>query len=84
MQATGKRTYNLPASTIAAVRELAAVLEVPQDTVVVRAVREFTRLQRDLADSQRWRAVAADPEFQAEMSALATEFAEDDLGAWPT
>jgi hypothetical protein len=79
-----KRTYNLPAATIHTVRELAAALDMPQDAVVARAISELARAQRDAADGARWQAAAMDPQFQAEMEAVASEFFSDDLAAWPS
>ncbi len=79
---TLKRTYNLSAGTIEEVQRIAVELRVPQDSVVTEAVREFARMRRDARDSIAWAAAALDPEFQREMAAIATEFAEDDLTAW--
>ena len=82
MAGLSKRTYNLPEATILTVRELAAALDMPQDAVVARAIRELARVQRDAEDGARWRDAARDPAHRGEMEALAAEFVPDDLAAW--
>jgi len=82
MDATSKRTYNLPAGTILEVRSVAAKLHVSQDSVVARAVQEYARRQRDLADAAAWAASADDTAFQAEMAELASEFGTADRASW--
>ena len=77
-----KRTYNLPAETIEEVRSIAGALDVSQDSVVERAIREYARLQRDRAHDRAWASASETAKFQAEMSELAREFAADDLAAW--
>lgn len=80
--AAKKRTYNLPPGMIEEVRNMASALHVSQDSVVERSIREYARLQRDIAHESAWAVAAADPEFQAEMASLASEFSADDLAAW--
>ncbi len=77
-----KRTYNLSPGMIEEVCHLADALHVSQDSVVERSIREYARLQRDIAHESAWAAVASDAEFQTEMATLASEFAADDLAAW--
>ncbi len=77
-----KRTYNLPAAAIEEVRAMADALDVSQDSVVERSIREFARLYRDRAHARAWESASEASGFQAEMSELAREFSADDLVAW--
>lgn len=77
-----KRTYNLPTSTVEEVRTMAQELHVSQDSVVTYAVREYARLQRDVMHAAAWATAVEDKAFQAELSAIASEFSGEDLASW--
>jgi hypothetical protein len=70
-----KRTYNLSAATVRRVRELAGDYGVAksQDAVMELAVDRLYSQLRDLEEDAQWATAAQDPEFRAEMSALAAD-----------
>jgi hypothetical protein len=78
-----KRTYNLSESTVVRVRELAGEYGAArtQDAVVELAVERLYAHVRDQAEAERWAQAGADPEFRAEMSAVADDV--DKGVAWP-
>jgi hypothetical protein len=78
-----KRTYNLSEVTVRRVRELAGDYGVAksQDAVMELAVDRLYSQLRDLEEAARWAKAAQDPEFQAEMSALAVDLR--DRETWP-
>lgn len=79
-----KRTYNLSASTVRRVRELAEQYGAAktQDGVVEVAVERLYYEARARAESEEWAAAASDPEFQAEMAEIAEIY--DTPDTWPT
>jgi len=79
-----KRTYSLSPDTIATVKRLVEERRVAltQDALVERAITEFARRIQDDDDTRLWAQAASDPEFQSEMQALESGFADDDLRAW--
>ncbi len=82
MSTRTKRTYNLPPETLAQVRELVGQYgTTSQDTVVELAVERLFRDARDLDEAARWADAARDPEFRAEMGAIAADF--QDADSWP-
>jgi len=83
MPARTKRTYNLSASTVRRVRELAEHYGAAktQDGVVELAVERFYFEARDRAEGEQWAAAASDPEFQAEMAEIAEIY--DQPETWP-
>ena len=83
MTTRAKRTYNLTETTVRRVRELAEQYGAfrTQDRVVDAAVE---RLYLDLqakAEGAQWAAAREDPEFQAEVAAIAETFGDRDR--WP-
>jgi hypothetical protein len=78
-----KRTYNLNESTVRRVRELAGEYRVAetQDGVVEKAVERLFQEERARQDAEDWTTAAGDPEFAAEMTALARDF--EDRDSWP-
>ena len=78
-----KRTYNLNPATVSHVRELAehSVLARSQDGIVELAVERLYLEVRARAEASIWEAAAQDPEFRAEMRAIARDFR--DLEPWP-
>jgi hypothetical protein len=78
-----KRTYNLNESTVRRVRELAGEYRVSetQDGVVEKAVERLYEEERARQEAEAWTSAAEDPEFMAEMTALAHDFEEHD--SWP-
>lgn len=77
-----KRTYNLPSETVTQVRELVGQYgTTSQDAVVELAVERLFRDARDQDEAARWADAADDPEFRAEMGAIATDFREAE--SWP-
>jgi hypothetical protein len=78
-----KRTYNLNASTVRRVRELAGEYRVSetQDGVVEEAVERLYQEERARREAHAWTSAAEDPEFMAEMTALAHDFEDHD--SWP-
>jgi hypothetical protein len=83
MTAKTKRTYNLSEETVARVRELAgqAGAASSQDAVVELAVERLYRQVRDQEEASLWARASEDPEFRAEMKAIAVDYG--DLEAWP-
>jgi hypothetical protein len=77
-----KRTYNLSETTLARVRELAGEYGAAksQDAVVELAVERLYAQVRDQAEADQWERAGSDPEFRAEMSAIAADL---DNGVWP-
>lgn len=80
-----KRTYNLPRSVVATVRELASEYHVAptQDAVIEMAVERLARSVRDERDAAAWEAAATDPAFVQESDRIAAEFRSADLEQWP-
>lgn len=80
-----KRTYNLTAATVHAVRELADEYHAAptQDAVVELAVSELARRLRDEAESVAWDAAAADPTFRAEAEEIEDAYRGADRETWP-
>lgn len=78
-----KRTYNLSATTLRQVRELAAEygLASSQDAVVELAVDQLYREAVEREESARWTDAATDPEFRREATGLADLYA--DVERWP-
>ena len=78
-----KRTYNLSAATVRRVRELAGDYGVAksQDAVMELAVDRLYSQLRDLEEGAQWATAAQDPEFRAEMSALAADLRDGET--WP-
>ena len=78
-----KRTYNLSETTVHRVRELAGEFGAArsQDAVVELAVDRLYSQMRELEEAARWASAAQDPDFRAEMSALATDL--KDTETWP-
>ncbi len=78
-----KRTYNLAASTVHRVRELAEVYGASrtQDGVVDLAVERLYLELREQAEGDRWAAAAADPDFQQEMGDVARDLRSAE--SWP-
>ena len=78
-----KRTYNLSEATVRRVRELAGEygLAKSQDGVVELAVERLYSAAREQEEAEQWASAARDPEFRAEMAAIATAFG--DGAAWP-
>ena len=81
-----KRTYNLDARTVHAVRELSDRYGVApsQDAVVELAIDELRRQVREREESDAWERAAADPAFRAESQALDEAFAAAALETWPS
>ena len=69
--------------TLARVRELAGKYEAApsQDAVVELAVERLYAQLRDQEEAAAWAQAAADPEFRAEMTAVAADFT--DRETWP-
>lgn len=78
-----KRTYNLSETTLRRVRELASDYGVAgsQDAVVELAVDRLYSQLREQQEAEQWAAAAQDPEFRAEMAAIAAAFG--DAESWP-
>lgn len=85
MPAKEKRTYNLTADTVRAVRELADEYHAAptQDAVVELAVSELARRLRDEAESATWEAAAADGVFTAEAQQIEDAYRGADPETWP-
>ena len=83
MTAKTKRTYNLSEETIARVRDLAGRdgAASSQDGVVEMAVERLYRDVRDQEEAGLWARASEDPDFRAEMKAIAVEYG--DLETWP-
>jgi predicted transcriptional regulator len=80
-----KRTYNLTAATVRAVRELADEYHAAptQDAVVELAVSELARRLRDEAESAAWEAAAADGGFVGEAQGIEDVYRSADRETWP-
>lgn len=80
-----KRTYNLRASTVKRVREMAERYGVAasQDAVVELAVDELERRLRETREAEAWEAAATDPLFQAEADELEAAYGSADRETWP-
>ena len=85
MAARVKRTYNLSASTVRRVREMAEQYRVAasQDAVIELAVDELERHLRDAEEAAAWEHAASDPEFAAEVGDLEAAFRSADRETWP-
>ena len=83
MTSRAKRTYNLTEITVRRVRELVEQYGAfrTQDRVVDAAVERLYLDLRTKAEETQWAAAADDPEFQAEVAAVAETF--DDRDRWP-
>ena len=83
MPARAKRTYNLSATTIGRVRELAEQYGAAktQDGVVEIAIERLYQEARARAEGERWAAAAGDPAFQAEIKEIAEIY--DQTESWP-
>ena len=80
-----KRTYNLTAATVRAVRELADDYHAAptQDAVVELAVSELSRRLRDAEEAHAWEVAGADPEFIGEAQELEDAYRGADRETWP-
>ncbi|MEO5705290.1 MAG: hypothetical protein ABIZ52_03010 [Candidatus Limnocylindrales bacterium] len=78
-----KRTYNLAAPTVHRVRELAELYGTSptQDGVVDLAVERLYLEVRERAESDRWAASTADPEFQRERREIQRDLRHAE--SWP-
>lgn len=78
-----KRTYNLPALSVARVRELSAEYGVAesQDAVVELAIDRLYQDAIASREADRWQVAAEDADFQADMRAL--ERVYGDRETWP-
>lgn len=78
-----KRTYNLSATTVDHVRELAEHSHVArsQDGVVEIAVERLYLEVRAREEAALWEAAANDPSFVAEMTGIARDFRDSEV--WP-
>jgi hypothetical protein len=83
MAERSKRTYNLSPETLRRVRELSGQYGVArsQDAVVEVAVERLYAQILEVEEAKRWTHAADDPEFRAEVSALAADMDRD--GQWP-
>ncbi len=82
MKARTKRTYNLSATTVHRVRELAGRSSVAptQDGVVELAVERLYLDVQAEDEAAEWEAAREDPAFQSEMRSLAHDYDAED---WP-
>ena len=85
MAARVKRTYNLSASTVRRVREMAEEYRVAasQDAVIELAVDELERRLRDDQEAVAWERAAADPDFAREAADLEGAYRTADRETWP-
>ena len=83
MPARTKRTYNLSASTIGRVRELAERYGAAktQDGVIEIAIARLYQEARARAEGEQWAAAAGDPAFQVEIKEVAETY--DQPETWP-
>jgi hypothetical protein len=66
-----KRTYNLDAGVVTAVKQAVEKGAAPsQDAFVEKALQRELRRLRDLQEEAAWAAAAKDPEFQREMEEI--------------
>lgn len=75
-----KRTYNLTESTVRRVRELAREYRVSetQDGVVEKAVERLYEGERARQEAEAWTSAGQDPDFVADMAAIAHDFEDRD------
>lgn len=80
-----KRTYNLQASTVRRVREMAERYGVApsQDAVVELAVDELERRLREAREADQWESAATDASFRAEADKLDAAYRPADRETWP-
>jgi hypothetical protein len=80
-----KRTYNLTAATVRAVRELADEYHAAptQDAVIELAVDELQRRLRDAAETSAWETASGDAAFTGEAREVEEAFATADRETWP-
>jgi hypothetical protein len=80
-----KRTYNLRASTVSRVREMAERYGVArsQDAVVELAVDELDRRLREAREADQWESAATDDSFRHEADELEAAFRSADRETWP-
>jgi len=78
-----KRTYNLSATAVRRVRELAADYGAAdsQDGVIELAIDRLYRAVQDAEEAARWASAATDPEFRREVASI-QEVLDDEKG-WP-
>jgi hypothetical protein len=83
METRSKRTYRLSERAQARVREMAGEYGIgpSQDAVVELAVDRLYREVEAAAETHRWAAAAADPDFSAEATDLEREFSQAET--WP-
>jgi hypothetical protein len=75
-----KRTYNLSAGTLQRVRELAGKYAAApsQDAVVELAVDRLFEEIRGREEAALWAQAADDPDFRAEMAAIAADYGDSE------
>ena len=80
-----KRTYNLRADTVAAVRELVEErrLAPSQDALVEMALEDFFMAVRHADEARQFAEAVRDPEIAREITALEREFQTADREIWP-
>lgn len=80
-----KRTYNLSAATVDAVRRLVEEqhLAPSQEALVEMALADFFMAVRHEEEARRFAAAAVDPGVRAELDLLEAEFAPADRETWP-
>jgi len=80
-----KRTYNLSAATVAAVRALVEQYHVApsQDALVEMALTDFRMARLHAEEARQFAEAAADPAVAAELNLLEREFAGADRETWP-
>jgi hypothetical protein len=80
-----KRTYNLQASTVRRVREMAERYRVAasQDAVVELAVDELARRLREAREAAQWESAATDASFRNEADDLEAAYRSADRETWP-
>jgi hypothetical protein len=80
-----KRTYNLSAETVSAVRELVERDHVApsQDALVEMALRDFLLTVQHAEEACLFAQAAVDPELTAESALLEAEFKTADRETWP-
>ena len=80
-----KRTYNLPASTVATGRELVVErhLAPSQDALVEMALADLFMALRHADEARLFAQAATDPEIAAELALLEGEFRGADMESWP-
>lgn len=79
-----KRTYNISQDAIDLVKRSVEELHAAptQDAFVEEAIAAYARRLRDAQEARLWRQAADDPDYQADVRALESLFAEDDARAW--